>query len=185
MNGMGGSGLQAGSDDVRIPRFVLEDSPKLAKKLAQFEEQQQKAKEAAAVLGDINEIEGIKAQEKKAREDADKALAEALEKSEAIVEEANTQAQLIIDKATQEAAAMKDSAADLKTAAEVVKEAADAQKSQAARDAANAATVAKAAENKENALQKRAEDLDARELSVQREKEQLAKLSEHIRQTVG
>lgn len=185
MNGMGGSGMTAGGDEVRIPRFVLEDSPKLAKKLKQFEDQQQKAKEAAAVLGDVNEIGSIKAQAKQAREEADKNLAAANEECERLISEANEAAERIIDKATQEANRLTGEAQLKMDDADSVKAEADKVRSQASQDAGNVAQIAKAAEAKEENLQKRAADLDARELSVQKEKEQLAKLSEHIRQTVG
>ena len=158
-NGMGGGGMTAGGDEVRIPRFVLEDSPKLAKKLKQFEDQQKKAREAAAVLGDINEIEGIKVQEKKARDDADKALAEALEKSEAIVEEARSQAQLIVDKATQEANRLTGEAQLRMDDADAVKTEAEKVRSQASREASEAAQLQKSCESKEQALQQRAEAL--------------------------
>jgi cell division septum initiation protein DivIVA len=168
-NGLAGGDMagHAGGDFVRVPRFLFEDSPQLAKKVADFEELQRKAQEAAATIGDVGEISSIKEQAKQARAEADTALAEALEKSEAIVEEAKSQAQLIVEKSTQEAGALTTEAQNLHAAA--------------AENSAAANSAVAAVESDKRANEARAGELDGQKASLQQQADALASREQELK----
>lgn len=177
-NGLAGGDMagNVGGDFVRVPRFLFEDSPQLAKKVADFEELQRKAQEAAAVIGDVSEIASIKEQAKQARAEADTAMVDALAKSEAIVAEANGQAKLIVDKATQEAFRTVSDANSIGEAAE--KNAATANSAIAAVESDKRANEARAGEldGQKASLQQKADALASREQELKGEFEKLAEV---------
>ena len=168
-NGLSGGDMagQAGGDFIRVPRSLIEDSPQLAKKIADFEDLQRRAQEAAAALGGISEIDSIKAQAKQARDEADTALAEALEKSEAVVSEAKSQAQLIVEKSTQDAGKLTTEAQNLHAAA--------AENSETAKGAIAAV------ESDKRANEARAGELDGRESSLQQKADALASREQELK----
>ena len=157
----------AGGDFVRVPRFLFEDSPQLAKKVADFEELQRKAQEAAATIGAVEEIGSIKEQAKQARDEADTALAEALEKSDAIVAEAKGQAQLIVDKSTQDAYKLTTEAQNLHASA--------AENSETAKGAIAAV------ESDKRANEARAGELDGQKASLQQQADALASREQELK----
>jgi cell division septum initiation protein DivIVA len=185
-NGLAGGDMagNVGSDFVRVPRFLFEDSPQLAKKVADFEELQSKAQEAAAVIGDVSEIGIIKEQAKQARAEADTALAEALEKSEAIVEEAKTQAQLIVEKSTQEADALTAEAQSLHDREKLALTRAES--TVAAVESEKRTNEARAGEldGREASLQQKADALDTRANELKGKEDQLVKVRELINTVV-
>jgi cell division septum initiation protein DivIVA len=156
-----------GGDFVRVPRFLFEDSPQLAKKVADFEELQRKAQEAAATIGAVEEIGIIKEQAKQARDEADTALAEALEKSEALVAEAKNQAQLIVEKSTQDAGKLTVEAQNLHAAA--------AENSEVAKGAIAAV------ESDKRANEARAGELDGQKASLQQKADALASREQELK----
>jgi cell division septum initiation protein DivIVA len=168
-NGLAGGDMagNVGGDFVRVPRFLFEDSPQLAKKVADFEELQRKAQEAAAVIGDVSEIASIKEQAKQARDEADTALAEALEKGNSIVEEAKSQAQLIVEKSTQEAGKLTTEAQNLHASA--------AENSEAAKSAVAAV------ESDKRANEARAGELDGQKASLQQKADALASREQELK----
>ncbi len=177
-NGLSGGDMagNVGGDFVRIPRFLLEDSPQLAKKMSDFEDMQRKAQEAAAVLGGINKIEGIKAQLKTDTEATDRALSEALDQAESIAAESKNQAKLIVDKATQEASRAVADANGVTEAAE--KKAATANSTMAAVESDKRANESRAGEldGLESSLQQKADALASREQELKGEFEKLAEV---------
>jgi len=158
---------QAGGDFIRVPRSLIEDSPQLAKKIQDFEDLQRKAQEAATVLGDINEIGSIKAQAKQAREEADTALAEALEKSNATEENAKN-------------VAFKKIASAQETAAVMIAEA-DAKLAVAGGKLAEANEVSAAAQEEALLVRSIQNDVDAKGTSLQQKADALASREQELK----
>ena len=177
-NGLAGGDMagNVAGDFIRVPRSLIEDSPQLAKKIADFEDLQRRAQEAAATIGDVNEIGSIKAQAKQARDEADTVLAEAVEKSKFIVEEANGQALGIVDNATQDAHRAITEANNV--AAEAEKNAAAANSAVAAVESDKRANEARAGEldGQKASLQQQADALASREQELKGEFEKLAEV---------
>jgi hypothetical protein len=175
-NGLAGGDMagNVGSDFVRVPRFLFEDSPQLAKKVADFEALQLKAQEAAAVLGGIDEIEGIRAQLKRDTEATDQALADALDQAEAIATESKNQAQLTVDKATQEASRIVAEANSVAAEAEQQRAQAAGEVTAVKRDRTALTAREKELDGTESNLHQKADDLARREQELAGEKSKLA-----------
>jgi cell division septum initiation protein DivIVA len=107
-------------------------------------------------------------------------LAEALEKSEAIVEEAKTQAQLIVEKSTQETGALTAEAQSLRDSEKLALT--RAENTVAAVESDKRANEARAGEldGRESSLQQKADALASREQELTGEKDKLAKVRDLI-----
>ena len=177
-NGLSGGDMagQVGGDFIRVPRSLIEDSPQLAKKIQDFEDLQRKAREAAAVLGDISEIGSIKAQAKQSREEADIVLVEAMAKSNVIEENAKNDAFNKIVSAQETSEAM-IAEADAKLAVAGGKLAV-ANSTVAAVESDKRANEARAGEldNRKASLQQKADALASREQELKGEFEKLAEV---------
>lgn len=69
------SAPRASAEMVSLPRYLLEESPALAKKMQEFEDAQVRAQEAIALIGAADEIQGLLEQAKTERDAADAASA--------------------------------------------------------------------------------------------------------------
>ena len=177
-NGLAGGYMagNVGGDFVRVPRFLIEDSPRLAKKIADFEDLQRRAQEAAATIGAVEEIGSIKEQAKQARDEADTALAEALEKSNAIEENAKDDAFKKIASAQETADAM-IAEADAKLAVAGGKlEVANSTVAAVESDERTNEARAVALDDRETSLQQKADALASREQELKGEFEKLAEV---------
>ena len=169
-----------GGDNVSIPRFILEDSPQLAKKIQDFEDLERRAAEATATIGGVGEIASIKGQAKQARDEADAELAKAKE----LTAHARVECEGLISGAT-ESAARKISEAEI--AAKRMTESAHAEMNEAnaamtvAQKLEQAAKAAQSdVEAQAESLRQKADDLASREQELTGEKSKLAELRDLI-----
>jgi hypothetical protein len=185
-NGIAGGDMAGtrGSDNVSIPRFILEDSPKLARKIQDFEDLERRAAEATATIGDVGEIASIRGQAKQARDDADAELA----KQKELTEHSRVECERLISEAT-ESASRKIAEAESTVQARVA--VADGKLSVANQEASAIAegkrsneVRAGALDNQEASLQQKADDLASREQELTETKERFAKLRELIQQNI-
>lgn len=181
-NGIAGGDMAGtrGGDNVSIPRFILEDSPKLAKKIQDFEELERRAAEATVTIGDIGEISSIKGQAKEARDEADAELARAKE----LTELARIECEGLVRDATA-TAARKISEAEI--AAKSMTESAHAEMNEAnaaMSEAHRLEQAAKAAQGEADTqakfLQQKADALVSREQELTGEQSKLAELRDLI-----
>lgn len=173
-----------GGDHVSVPRFLLEDSPQLAKKIQDFEDLERRAAEATATIGDVGEISSIKSQAKGARDEADAELAKQKEitaharaECERLISEATATASKGIAKAEIDAKSMTESArAEMNEANSAMGE--------VQRLGQAAAAAQKHVDAQEESLQQKADDLASREQELTETKERFAKLRELIQQNL-
>ncbi len=185
-NGIAGGDMAGtrGGDHVNVPRFLLEDSPQLAKKIRDFEDLERRAAEATATIGDVGEIASIKGQAKQARDEADAELAKQKEvtaharaECERLISEATATASNGIAKAEIEAKRLTESAhAEMNEANAAMSEAQRLE--QAAKAAQSDADVQK------KFLQQKADALVDREQELTETKEQFARLRELIQKNL-
>lgn len=186
MNGIAGGDMagQSGGDHLRVPRFLIEDSPVLAKKIRDFEDLQRRAAEAAATLGDVSEIGGIKAQAKKTREEADVELV----KQKELTEHSRAECDRLIAEATATASRKvteaQAAAQDLVAKADEVSATANAKMAEARRVGQAATTAQNKVDAQANELQQKADDLARREQELVEEKNKLAQLRDLIPQYI-
>jgi hypothetical protein len=169
-----------GGDFIRVPRFILEDSPQLAKKLKGFEDAQERANEALALVGEAEAIPRLRAQVEQELNEAEEAHAHTRAECERLISEAS------------EAARSKVEGADV-TAKELVRQA-EAKLAQAEASRLGAKTlenankhdmeilVARKSEydHKDEALQQRADALAKQEQELTGEKTRIAELRDLI-----
>ena len=173
-----------GGDNVSIPRFLLEDSPQLAKKIQDFDDLERRAAEAAATIGDVGDIANIKSQAKQARDEADAELA----KQKELTENSRVECERLISEAT---ATASRKVAEAEIAAKSMKESARAEMneansmlSQAEKLGQAAATAQSNVDAQEKSLQQKADDLAGREQELKETKEQFARLRTLIQQNI-
>lgn len=170
---------------------LLADPKKLDKTLKSLQDAQDRAQTAIDLAGPAEEIVAIRAKIETSLVESEEAAAAALEDAEAIVEEGNVQAQLIVDKATQEAGRIKQEAEDevektkkiISTKENAIaavelklnQRMAELQKDEDALDDREADLDATAAE-----LDVRAADLETLNVSLLKEKTKLAGVREQI-----
>ena len=174
----------SGGDNVSIPRFILEDSPKLARKIQDFEDLERRAAEATATIGDVGEIASIRGQAKQARDDADAELARAKE----LTALARVECEGLVSDATA-TAARKISEAEI--AAKRMTESAHAEMNEAnaamtvAQKLEQTAKAAQSdAEAQTESLQQKADALVRREQELKETTEQFARLRDLIQQNL-
>lgn len=101
MSGMAAGDMAGGSGSamVQIPRYILEDSPLLGKKLKEFQEAETRARDAIALVGKAEEIGQLRSQAKVERDAADAASAETKEECAKLISDAIAQAEDLVDEA--------------------------------------------------------------------------------------
>lgn len=183
MSGIAGEGMTrgGGGDNVSIPRFILEESPTLAKKFKDFEEAEERARKATEHIGSAEEVVQLRVQVDKELSDANAVSAQARTdaqetKSVSIAEAARrvTEAEITSKK-------MRERAEEVFREATKVKADADSLMKESGAAATVMATTMKANESKEQQLQQRAADLDTREQELKENTARLTNLGEHIR----
>ncbi len=181
MSGISGGTMAGGrSTMVSIPAYILEDSPRLAKRLDDLREAEERAKKAIALIGDASQIEQLRSQAAAERDEQDRLTAETRKHCEEVTANAKRQAADIVDRAREMAAgviesAEKETAAAKKTVALADRAAIDA------RLAIDDLNVQKGAQDQEReALNKLQVDLHSREQLLLDEKSKLATVRERI-----
>ncbi len=154
--GISGGTMAGGkSGMVTLPAYILEDSPRLAKRLDDLKAAEERAKSAISLIGEANEIAQLRAQAAAERDEQDRLTNETRTHCEEITAKAKREAADIVSQARETAEGLVESA-EKKTAA------ADAAQVQGSKVIAEAA--------------KTHVDLQGREVSVMAEREALNKL---------
>jgi chromosome segregation ATPase len=154
--GISGGTMAGGkSGMVTLPAYILEDSPRLAKRLDDLRQAEERAKEAIALIGEASQIEQLRAQAAAERDEQDRLTAETRKHCEKITADAKREAADRVAKAQEEAAVLLESA----HAQTVTAEEARVQASKVIAEAAQTHT-----------------DLQGREVSLLQERESLNKL---------
>jgi len=181
-NGIAGGDMAGtrGGDNVSIPRFILEDSPKLAKKIQQFEDLQRRASEAAATIGDVDDIANIKAQAQQSRDEADALMVHASSECERLITEAAESARQTLVHAESKAEEIIANAKKAAQAAATKMSEADAVMRESQQLAKAVAEAEKDVDAQANSLKQKADDLAGREQELTGEKARLAELRDLI-----
>ncbi len=169
-------------DTVQLPRYLIEDSPRLAARMKAFEEAHEKAVNAAKTLGDIEDIPRLReeaaadaerqsALTRYAKEQCDQQISNAEEKAAQIVADAETEAN------RRELAAL-----EMTAAAKAVKTEAESDKKGVAEGAAEVVRWREEIYAVQKALDQRSADLDSQETQLLQEKSQLETVREQIDQ---
>lgn len=99
----GGTMAGGGTGMVSIPAYILEDSPRLAKKLEALKEAEAAAREAYSLLGTAEEIGTLRAQAAAERDAQDELTAKTKKDCEALVANAQSEAASMVDHARETA----------------------------------------------------------------------------------
>ena len=174
-----------GSGTVTLPAYLLEDSPRLAKRLETLQAAEERAKEAIALIGEANEIGQLRAQAAAERDEQDRLTADTREECEELLANAERQAANIVNQAQDKAEGLTESAE--KAAAATRESVGNSDRARIdARLAIDELNVQKAAQDKErevlNTLQV---DLHQREQLLLDEKSKLATVREQIDTILG
>lgn len=106
----GGTMAGGGTGMVSIPAYLLEDSPRLAKRLETLHAAEERAREAIALIGEANEIGGLRAQAAAERDEQDRLTAETRKHCEEITAKAKREAADIVNHARETAEGLIESA---------------------------------------------------------------------------
>lgn len=174
-----------GSGMVTLPAYILEDSPRLAKRLDDLRAAEERAKAAVALVGPANEIEILRAQALQERDAQDRISAETRKECEELVAQAESQATDIVDRAHETAEglllrAQETEARSQQTAADASKVIAQAAETHADLQGREVALMAE-----REALNKLQLDLHEREQLLLDEKSTLATVRERITEILG
>ncbi len=174
-----------GAGMVTLPAYILEDSPRLAKKLDDFRQAEERAKAAVALVGPANEIEILRTQAVQERDAQDRLSAETRKDCEELVAQAESQAADIVSQARETGEGLIESAERHAAAAEEAK--ADASKviAQAAETHADLQGREVSLMAEREALNKLQLDLHEREQLLLDEKSKLATVRERITEILG
>lgn len=174
-----------GSGMVTLPAYLLEDSPRLAKRLDDLQAAEARAKEAVALVGPANEIAQLRAQAAAERDDQDRLGVQARKDCAELIASAERQAADLVDVAHETAKSLTESAE--KAVAD-----ADVARVQASKVIAEAATTHADIQGREvslmaerEALNKLQLDLHEREQLLLDEKSKLATVRERITEILG
>ena len=180
---MAGGDMSGGSEAgmVRIPQYILEDSPILAKKLKDFQEAEERAKKATELIGTAEEIEALRDQAAVERDAADEASVETKEVCAKLVSDALAEAEDIVEEARSKAEGMVSSTETKLERAEVVAENADTMMRDAQESARIHVSVKDALDRKEEALDARKASLEKQEQQLLKEKSKFAMVGEQIK----
>ncbi|KKN76751.1 hypothetical protein LCGC14_0367220 [marine sediment metagenome] len=174
-----------GSGTVTLPAYLLEDSPRLAKRLETLQAAEERAKEAIALIGEANEIGQLRAQAAAERDEQDRLTADTREECEELLANAERQAANIVNQAQDKAEGLTESAE--KAAAATRESVGNSDRARIdARLAIDELNVQKAAQDKEReALNTLQVDLHQREQLLLDEKSKLATVREQIDTILG
>lgn len=174
-----------GAGMVTIPAYILEDSPRLAKKLDDLKAAEERAKDAISLIGEANEIGQLRAQAAAERDEQDRITARTRNECEELVAQAESQATDLVDRARETAEGLLLRAQE--TEARSQQSAADASKviAQAAETHADLQGREVALMAEREALNKLQLDLHEREQLLLDEKSTLATVRERITEILG
>jgi len=186
-NGIAAGDMAGGSrnDLVQFPRYILEDSPILAKKLKDFQEAEERARKATELIGTAEEIEALREQAVTERDAADEASVETKEVCAKLVSEAIAEAEDIVEEARSTANDMIVSSETKLEKAEVVAENADTMMRDAQEASRVHVAVKDALDRKEESLDARKSSLEEQEQQLLKEKAKLAMVCEQIKSIMG
>jgi hypothetical protein len=174
-----------GSGMVTLPAYLLEDSPRLAKRLEDLRAAEERAKEAIALIGDASQIEQLRAQAAAERDEQDRLTAETRKECEELLAFAKREATDIVDRARETAEglllrAQETEARSQQTTADASKVIAQAAETHADLQGREVSLMAE-----REALNKLQLDLHEREQLLLDEKSKLATVRERIAEILG
>lgn len=174
-----------GSGTVTIPAYLLEDSPRLAKRLETLQAAEERAKSAISLIGEANEISQLRAQAAAERDEQDRLTAETRRECESRVADAKRQSADLVDRARETAEGLAESAeknisAAVEAQAQASKVIAEAAQTHADLQGREVALLAE-----REALNKLQLDLHEREQLLLDEKSKLATVRERIAEILG
>ena len=174
-----------GAGMVTLPAYLLEDSPRLAKRLDDLQAAEARAKEAVALVGPANEIAQLRAQAAAERDDQDRLGVQARKDCAELIANAEAQAADIVDRARETGEGLIESAE--RHAAAATEAAAEAQKIiQESVQRTGELEQQEAAQAKERgSLNQLQLDLHEREQLLLDEKSTLATVRERITEILG
>ncbi len=184
--GITGGDMAGGrSRSITIPEYVLQDSPRLAKRLDDLKAAEDRARAAVALVGPANEIAQLRAPAATERDEQDRITNEPRTHCEEITAKAKREAADIVSQARETAEGLVESAE--KEAAVARENVANADRARIdARLAIDELNVQKAVQEKEReALNKLQLDLHEREQLLLDEKSKLATVREQIDTILG
>jgi len=163
---------------------VLENPELFKKRLEQLQETERKTQAVVDLAGPADEIVRMRKEIEADKEAAEVALSDALDQAEAIAAEAKGQAQLIVDKGTQEANRLTSEAESLRNSA--AENSAAANSAVAAVEADKRANDTRAGEldGREASLQQQADALASREQELSGEKDKLTQVRDLINEVI-
>ncbi len=165
---------------MQIPRYILEDSPLLGKKLQAFQEAEARAKEAVALVGQAEEIGHLRSQAVAERDAADAASVETKEVCAKLVSDAITQAEDLVNEARTQADEMVLGAETKLGRAQRIEDDAQQAMGKAQELSRTHVAVAEALDRRSEGLDARGVILDDREQLLLKEKSKLATVREQI-----
>lgn len=174
-----------GAGMVTLPAYLLEDSPRLAKRLNDLQEAEERAKAAVALVGEAQEIGILRAQAVQERDAQDRISAETRKECEVLVANAERQAADLVDRARETAEglllrAQETEARSQQTTADASKVIAQAAETHAELQGREVALL-----QEREALNKLQLDLHEREQLLLDEKSKLATVREQIDTILG
>ena len=181
------NGLAAGdmsgrpaSDMVKIPRFLLEDSPLLGKKLQEFQAAEARARDAIALVGKAEEIGQLRSQAAAERDAADAASAETKEECARLISDAIAQAEDLVNEARNQADELIVGAETKLGAAQRIEENAQQITQKAQEVSRTQVAVGEALDRRTESLSVRETDLGEQQQLLLQEKSKLATVREQI-----
>ena len=184
--GISGGTMAGGkSGMVSIPAYILEDSPRLAKRLETLHAAEERAKEAIALIGDASEIGQLRSQAAAERDEQDRLTAETRRHCEEITAKAKREAADIVNQARETVEGLTESAE--KAAAATRESVGNSDRARIdARLAIDELNVQRVAQEQEReSLNKLQVDLHEREQLLLEEKSKLATVREQIGTILG
>jgi cell division septum initiation protein DivIVA len=170
---------------VTIPAYLLEDSPRLTKRLDDLRAAEERAKDAISLIGEANEIGQLRAQAAAERDEQDRLTADTRKECEELLANAERQAANIVNQAQDKAEGLTESAEKAAAATRGIIGNSDRARIDA-RLAIDELNVQKAAQEKEReSLNKLQVDLHEREQLLLEEKSKLATVREQIGTILG
>jgi len=174
-----------GAGMVTLPAYLLEDSPRLAKRLDDLKEAEDRAKAAVALVGPANEITQLHAQAAAERDDQDRMSVQTRKDCAELVANAERQAADLVDVAHETAKSLTESAEKAVAAVDVAKADATRFIAEAAAKNDDLQRRETALLNEREALNKLQLDLHEREQLLLDEKSKLATVREQIDTILG
>ncbi len=179
------SAPKAAGEMVSLPRYLLEESPALAKKIQEFDDAQVRAAEAIALIGAADEIQGLLEQAKTERDAVDVASAavrknniQTIATAEAEAADIREDAQRLFDEKILSAESKLESARRVEESAQL-----KMNEAQAAEAVATAREINQ--ERERLRLAARNDELEALSTQLLKEKSALATVREQIGEVLG